>query len=104
MLVHDPDVQELNAVLKDHNSWGNDEEIGRLSLPIRDLPPGETKDIWLELGPPKATSLSRISRKPLQAGMQVRDSSTKETQRPPDLRSRSGPKVYRFSRFDRTST
>jgi hypothetical protein len=72
MLVHDPEVQELNAVLKDHNSWGNDEEIGRLSLPIRDLAPGETKDMWLELGPPKATSLSRISRNPLQAGMQVR--------------------------------
>lgn len=71
MLVHDPDVQQLVAVLKDHNTWGNDEEVGRLSLPIRQLPVGEAQDLHLELGPSKGTNLSKMSRNPLRAGVQV---------------------------------
>lgn len=72
MLVHDPDVQQLVAVLRDHNTWGNDEEVGRLTVPIRQLPAGEAQDLHLQLGPSKGTNLRKMSRNPLRAGVQVR--------------------------------
>eukprot|EP00884_Botryococcus_braunii_P002166 jgi/Botrbrau1/11950/Bobra.341_1s0015.1 len=65
---HTRQPRQMVAVLKDHNTWGNDEEIGRLTLPIKDLPSGQAQDLWLELGPSKGTSLTKLSRNPLKAG------------------------------------
>ncbi len=68
MLVHDPEHQELTAVLYNHSSFGADEEIGRVTFPLQDLPPGEEKDLWLELGPPAGSKRGN----PLSAGVRVR--------------------------------
>ncbi|EIE19981.1 hypothetical protein COCSUDRAFT_44371 [Coccomyxa subellipsoidea C-169] len=67
MLVHDPEHQELTAVLYNHSSFGADEEIGRVTIPLQDLPPGEEKDLWLELGPPAGSKRGN----PLSAGVRA---------------------------------
>lgn len=67
MLVHDPEKQELNAVLYNHSTFGADEEIGRVSVPLRQLRPGETEDLWLELGPPAGSKHAN----PLGAGIRA---------------------------------
>ena len=70
MLVHDPEQQELKTVLYNHSSFGTDEEIGRVTFPLKDLPPGEEKDLWLELGPPEDSKKGN----PLGQGIRVRAS------------------------------
>ena len=67
LLVHEPDYQAVTFVLFDANTISKDEEIGRMTLPIKDLPPGETKDLWLELGPAADDRLNN----PLQMGFTV---------------------------------
>ena len=67
MLVHDPEHQELTAVMYNHSNFGADEEIGRVTFPLRDLPPGEEEDLWLELGPPGGSKNGN----PLGAGIRV---------------------------------
>lgn len=68
MLVHHPEEQRITAVLYDANMIGRDEEIGRVSIPIQDLPPGEAQDLWLDLEGPEAHSGLH---NPLDAGLQV---------------------------------
>ncbi|MCJ1425924.1 hypothetical protein MMC29_003825 [Sticta canariensis] len=69
MLVHHPEHQSITAVLYDSNLIGRDEEIGRVSVPIADLPPGEKQDLWLDLEPPASHNGVR---NPLDAGLQAR--------------------------------
>ncbi|KAK9865697.1 hypothetical protein WJX84_002675 [Apatococcus fuscideae] len=64
LLVHEPDYQAVTFVLFDANTISKDEEIGRMTLPIKDLQSGETKDLWLELGPAADNRLNN----PLQMG------------------------------------
>lgn len=65
--MHEPDYQAVTFVLFDANTISKDEEIGRMTLPIKDLPSGETKDLWLELGPAADDRLNN----PLQMGFTV---------------------------------
>ena len=51
LLVHEPEHQQLTAVLLEHHALDQDDEVGRVSIPIEDLPVGETQDLWLGLGP-----------------------------------------------------
>lgn len=68
LLVHHPEHQSVTAVMYDSNMIGRDEEIGRVSVPIEDLPPGETQDLWLDLEPPATRNGVR---NPLDAGLQA---------------------------------
>ena len=52
LLVHEPEHQQLTAVLLEHHALDQDDEIGRVSIPIEDLPVGEDHDMWLDVGPP----------------------------------------------------
>ena len=62
LLVHEPDHQKLTAVLLEHHPLDKDDEVGRVSIPIDQLPVGETQDVWLDLGPPgSADSNSLLS-------------------------------------------
>lgn len=72
MLVHDPEHQELTAVLYNHSTFGADEEIGRVTVPLSDLPAAEEQDLWLELGPPAGPKHGN----PLGAGIRVSMSFT----------------------------
>lgn len=65
--MHEPDYQTVTFVLFDANTITKDEEIGRMTLPIKDLPSGETKDLWLEMGPAANDRLNN----PLQMGFTV---------------------------------
>ncbi|BDA51337.1 Synaptotagmin-2 [Coccomyxa sp. Obi] len=67
MLVHDPEHQELTAVMYNHSNFGADEEIGRVTVPLRDLRAGEEQNLWLELGPPAG----RKHGNPLGAGIRA---------------------------------
>lgn len=49
LLVHEPDYQSLNAILLDFDALNPDDEIGRVSVPIRDLPNQEKQDLWLDI-------------------------------------------------------
>lgn len=51
LLVHEPEHQQLTAVLLEHHALDQDDEVGRVSISIEDLPVGETQDLWLDLGP-----------------------------------------------------
>lgn len=51
LLVHEPEHQQLTAVLLEHHALDKDDEVGRVSMPIDELPIGETQDLWLDLGP-----------------------------------------------------
>ncbi|KAK9807354.1 hypothetical protein WJX73_005591 [Symbiochloris irregularis] len=48
-LVHEPDYQALNAIMFDWDRVNADDEIGRISVPIKDLPHAEPQDLWLEI-------------------------------------------------------
>lgn len=52
LLVHEPEHQSLTLVLYEHHALDKDDEVGRVSVPISELPVGEMKDMWLDLGPP----------------------------------------------------
>lgn len=52
LLVHEPEHQQLTAVLLEHHALDKDDEVGRVSIPIEELPVGEVQDLWLDLGPP----------------------------------------------------
>eukprot|EP00877_Chromochloris_zofingiensis_P010136 jgi/Chrzof1/5376/Cz16g00170.t1 len=45
-VVHVPDHQKLVLSLYD-SDYGGDDEIGRTTLPLKDLPAGRTRDMWL---------------------------------------------------------
>ncbi|KAA6428994.1 MAG: plant synaptotagmin, partial [Trebouxia sp. A1-2] len=45
--------QKLVVVLLDHDTIGSDDELGRLLVPIKDLPDGQEQDLWLDLQDPK---------------------------------------------------
>jgi hypothetical protein len=47
------DQQRLVCVLYDYDVLGGDDELGRVTLPIRDFPLDQEKDLWLELEHPK---------------------------------------------------
>ena len=51
LLVHEPEHQQLKVVLLEHHALDQDDEVGRVSIPIEELPVGETQDLWLDLGP-----------------------------------------------------
>lgn len=42
-------MQSLNAILLDFDALNPDDEIGRVSVPIRDLPNQEKQDLWLDI-------------------------------------------------------
>ncbi len=65
--MHEPDYQQVTFVLYDANTISKDEEIGRMKLAVKDLPSGETQDLWLELGPAQDNRLNN----PLQMGFSV---------------------------------
>lgn len=65
MLVHDPDHQELSAVVYDHDFIGADKEVGYVKLPIKDLPNGDTETHWLDIVPPT----SAVSNNPVSLGI-----------------------------------
>ena len=52
LLVHEPEHQQLTAVLLEHHALDQDDEVGRVSIAIDELAIGETQDLWLDLGPP----------------------------------------------------
>lgn len=54
MLVHNPDHQELSAIVYDSDLIGADKEVGRVHVPIRDLPPGEAVQEWYDIEPPSS--------------------------------------------------
>lgn len=45
--------QKLVVVLLDHDTIGSDDELGRLLVPVKDLPDGQEQDLWLDLQDPK---------------------------------------------------
>jgi len=65
--VHDPERQELNAVVYDQDFIGADKEVGRASLAIKDLPNGDTQTHWLAINPPS----SAMSHNPVSMGIAV---------------------------------
>ena len=67
LLVHDPDHQDLNAILYDQDFIGADKEIGRVRQPIRDLPNGDTDDRWFDVQPPE----QQRSSNPISLGLAV---------------------------------
>ena len=42
-------LQSLNAILYDFDTLNADDEIGRISIPIRDLPHEQKQDLWLDI-------------------------------------------------------
>jgi hypothetical protein len=66
LLVHDPDHQKLTCILKERDIVGSDEEVGRMQVPIKDLPEGDTEDYWLDLGPPGSNGPTSIVDRGLQ--------------------------------------
>lgn len=52
LLVHEPEHQFLTLVLYEHHALDKDDEVGRVSVPVSQLPVGEMQDLWLDLGPP----------------------------------------------------
>ena len=42
-------MQSLTAILYDFDKLNADDEIGRISIPIRDLPHEEKQDLWLDI-------------------------------------------------------
>lgn len=53
LLVHEPEAQELHAVVYDSDLIGADKEVGHLELPIRDLQNGEVLEDWHDLELPE---------------------------------------------------
>ncbi|GAB4814906.1 hypothetical protein N2152v2_001952 [Parachlorella kessleri] len=51
LLVHYPDKQELTLVMYDHDTFDSHDEIGRVHIPVRDLPAGKVIDDWYEVLP-----------------------------------------------------
>lgn len=51
LLVHHPEAQDLTAVLMDYDTFNQDDEIGRVEVPVRELPQGVTVDRWFEVLP-----------------------------------------------------
>lgn len=67
MLVHEPEHQQLTAVLLEHHALDKDDEVGRVCIPIDGMPVGEMQDLWVDLGPPGTddqTSLLSLSVSP----------------------------------------
>ncbi|KAL4853047.1 Synaptotagmin-2 [Chlorella vulgaris] len=52
LLVHYPESQRLVAVLFDYDVFDRDDEIGRVEVPLRDLPRGQEVDEWYDVVPP----------------------------------------------------
>lgn len=48
--IHTPDTQELTLTLFDYDWASANDEIGRATLKIADLPPGQSQDLWLDVG------------------------------------------------------
>ena len=42
-------MQSLTAILFDFDQLNADDEIGRISIPVRDLPHEEKQDLWLDI-------------------------------------------------------
>ena len=62
--MHEPEHQSLTLVLYEHHALDKDDEVGRVSIPISELPVGEMQDLWLDLGPPgqgESSSLLSLS-------------------------------------------
>ncbi|PSC76727.1 Extended synaptotagmin-3 [Micractinium conductrix] len=66
--VHAPDVQELNLILFDYDWASANDEIGRAVLSLSDLPPGQERDLWLDV-----TSESQEELTAAKEGMGKRD-------------------------------
>ncbi len=60
LLVHEPEHQQLTAVLLEHHALDKDDEVGRVSIPIDQLAVGEMQDMWLDLGPPGTDEQSSL--------------------------------------------
>lgn len=67
LLIHDIEHQDFNARVYDNDMIGADKEVGRVKVPIRDLPSGQTVDEWYTLESPDV----QRSGNPLQMGMRV---------------------------------
>ncbi|PRW58761.1 DNA polymerase kappa [Chlorella sorokiniana] len=48
--VHVAEHQELRMVLYDYDWASANDEIGRACVRVKDLPPGQTQDLWLDVG------------------------------------------------------
>lgn len=68
LLVHEPDQQSLSAIVYDNDLIGADKEVGRVTLPVEEMPNGETQEQWFDLEPPEVRSAGN----PLQLGIRVR--------------------------------
>lgn len=42
-------MQALTAILYDFDALNPDDEIGRVSIPVRDLPHEQKQDLWLDV-------------------------------------------------------
>jgi hypothetical protein len=51
LLVHHPEAQDLTAILFDYDTFNQDDEIGRVIIPVRELPKGVTVDKWFPVLP-----------------------------------------------------
>ncbi|KAK9815210.1 hypothetical protein WJX72_000038 [[Myrmecia] bisecta] len=49
IMVHDPEMQKLEAGIFDFETMDSPEEIGRCYVPVKDLPTEEMQDLWLDV-------------------------------------------------------